>query len=186
MYSTNNEGKSVAAEGFIRTIKSKNYKYMTSISKNVYIDKFDDIVNEYNNTYDTTNKIKPIDVKDNTYINTDKDTNDNGPKFKVGHRVKISKYKNIFAKGYTPNWSEEIFVIKKVKNTVPWTYAINDLNGEEIMGTFYEKELQMTSQEEFRIEKVIKRKGDKMYVKWKGYDNSFNSWIDKASLVQRT
>ena len=186
MYSTNNEGKSVVAERFIRTIKSKNYKYMTSISKNVYIDKLDDIVNEYNNTYHTTIKIKPIDVKDNTYINTDKDTNDNGPKFKVGDRVKISKYKNVFAKGYTPNWSEEIFVIKKVKNTVPWTYAINDLNGEEIMGTFYEKELQMMSQEEFRIEKVIKRKGDKMYVKWKGYDNSFNSWIDKASLVQRT
>ena len=186
MYSTNNEGKSVVAERFIRTIKSKNYKYMTSISKNVYIDKLDDIVNEYNNTYHTTIKIKPIDVKDNTYINADKDTNDNGPKFKVGDRVKISKYKNVFAKGYTPNWSEEIFVIKKVKNTVPWTYAINDLNGEEIMGTFYEKELQMMSQEEFRIEKVIKRKGDKMYVKWKGYDNSFNSWIDKASLVQRT
>ena len=106
------------------------------------------------------------------------------PKFKVGDRVRISKYKNIFAKGYTPNWSEEVFVIKKVKNTVPWTYVINDLKGEEIMGTFYEKELQKTSQDQFRIEKVIKRKGDKMYVKWKGYDNSFNSWIDKKDLIK--
>ena len=130
--------------------------------------------------------MKPIDVKDNTYINNDKETNDKVPKFKVGDRVRVSKYKNILAKGYTPNWSEEISVIKKVKNTVPWTYVINDLNGEEIMGTFYEKEWQKTNQEEFRIEKVIKRKGDKMYVKWKGYDNSINSWIDKASLVQRT
>ena len=84
------------------------------------------------------------------------------------------------------NWSEEVFVIKKVKNTVPWTYVINDLNGEEIIGIFYEQELPKTSQEEFRIEKVIRRKGDKLYVTWKGYDNSFNSWIDKASLVQGT
>ena len=122
--------------------------------------------------------------KDNTYINTGKETNDKDPKFKLGDRVRISKYKIIFAKGYTPSWSEEIFVIKKVKNTVPWTYVINDLNGEEIMGTFFEKELQKTNQEEFRIEKVIKTKGDKMYVKWKGYDNSFNSWIDKKDLIK--
>ena len=183
MYSTHNEGKSVAAEGFIRTIKSKIYKYITSISKNVYIDKLDDIVDEYNNTYHTTIKMKPIDVKDNTYINTSKEINNKDPKVKVGDHVRISKYKNIFAKGYMPNWSEEVFVIKKIKNTVPWTYVIN---GEENIGTFYEKELQKINQEEFRIEKVIRRKGDKLYVKWKGYDNSFNSLIDKESLVQRT
>ena len=140
--------------------------YMTSISKNVYIDKLNDIVDKYNNTYHSTIKMKPIDVKDNTYINIDKEINNKDPKFKAGDRVRISKYKNNFAKGYTPNWSEEVFVIKKVKNTVPWTYVINDLNGEEITGTFYEKELQKANQEEFRIEKVIKRKGDKIYVKW--------------------
>ena len=162
MYSTHNEGKSVVAERFIRTLKSKIYKHMTSISKNVYIDKLNDIVNEYNNTYHTTIKMKPIDVKDNTYINTDKEINNKDPKFKVGDHVRISKHKNIFAEGFTPNWSEEVFVIKKVKNTVPWTYVINDLNGEEITGTFYEKELQKTNQEEFRIEKVIKRKGDQI------------------------
>ena len=83
--------------------------------------------------------MKHVDVKDNTYIDFNKEVNDKNPKFKVGDRVWISKYKNIFAKGYTPNWSEEIFVIKKVKNTVPWTYVINDLNGEEIVGKFYEK-----------------------------------------------
>ena len=179
MYSTHNEGKSVVAERFIRTLKNKVYKYMTSISKNVYIDKLDNIVDKYNNTYHTTIKMKPIDVKDNTYLNVDKEINNKDPKFKVGDRLRISKYKNIFAKGYMPNWSEEVFIIKKVKNTIPWTYVINDLNGEEIIGTFYEKELQKTNQEEFRIEKVIRRKGDKLYVKWKGYDNSFNSWTDK-------
>ena len=130
--------------------------------------------------------MKPIDVKDNTYINTSKEINNKDSKFKVGDYVRISKYKNIFAKGYMPNWSEEVFVIKIVKNTIPWAYVINDLNGEEIIGTFYEKELQKTNQEEFRIEKVIRRKVDKLYVKWKGYDNPFNSWIDKGNLVQRT
>ena len=145
MYSTHNEGRFVVAERFISTLKSKVYKYMTSISKNVYIDKLDDIVDEYNNTYHTTIKMKPINVKDNMYINTSKEINNKDPKFKAGDHVRISKYKNIFAKGYMPNWSEE-----------------------------------------FRIEKVIRRKGDKLYVKWKDYDNSFNSWIDKANLVQRT
>ena len=161
---------------------------MTSLPKNV--DKLDDIVNKYNNTYHRTIKMKLVDVKDNTYIDSvelhsSKEVNDKDPKFKVGDHVRISKYKNIFAKGYTPNWSEEVFVIKKVKNTVPWTYVINDLNGEEIIGTFYEKELQKTNQQEFRIEKVIKRKGDKFYVKWKGYNSSFKSWIDKKDLIKR-
>ena len=160
------------SERFVRTLKNKIHKYMTSISKNVYIDKLDNIVNEYNNTYHITIKMKPIDVKDNTYIDFGKKVNDNDPKFKVGDHIRIS---NIFAKGYTPNWSEEVFVIKEIKNTVPWIYVINDLNGEEVIGTFYENEMQKTNQQEFRIEKVIKKKGDKLYVKWKGYDNSFNS-----------
>ena len=158
MYSTHNEGKSVVAERSIRTIKNKIYKHMTSISKNVYIDKLDDIVNEYINIKRRATKMKPIDVKDNTYIGFGKKVNDNDPKFKVGDHVRISKYKNSFAKGYTPNWSEEVFVIKKIKNTVPWTYVIDDLNGEEFTGTFYEKELQKLDQQEFRIEKVIKKR----------------------------
>ena len=158
MYSTHNEGKSVVSERFIRTLKNKIYKYMTSISKNVYIDKLDDIVNEYKNTYHRTITMKPVDVKDNIYININKEINDKGPKFKVGDHVRKSKYKNIFAKGYTPNWSEEIFVVKKIQNTVPWVYVINDLNAEENIGTFYEKELQKINEEEFRMEKVIKKK----------------------------
>ena len=108
MYLIHNEGKSVVAEKFIRTLKTKIYKYMTSMSKNVYIDKLDDIVGEYNSTYHTTIKMKPVDVKDNTYIDFIKEVNDKDSKFKVGDHVIISKYKNSFAKGYTPNWSEEI------------------------------------------------------------------------------
>ena len=134
IYSIHNEGKSVVAERFIRTLRNKIYKYMTNI-KNVYTYKLDDIVNEYNNTYHRTTKMEPIDAKDNTYIDFGKEDNDNDPIFKIGDHVRISKYKNIFAKGYTRNWSEETFVIKKIKNTVSWTYVINDLNGEEIIGT---------------------------------------------------
>ena len=136
MYSIHNERKSVAAERFIRTLKNKIDKYLTSISKNVYIDKLDDIVNKYN-TYHRTIKMEPVDVKSSTYIDFHKENN----KFKVGHHVRMLKYENIFAKGCVPSWCEEVFVIKKVKNTVPWIYTINDFNNEEIVATFYEKEL---------------------------------------------
>ena len=96
------------------------------------------------------------------------------------------KYQNIkifLKKVYTPNWSKEVFPINKVKNTLPWTYFINDFNGEDIVGTFYENELQKTNQKVFRIEKLMKKKGDKLYVKWENYDSSFNSWIDKKGIV---
>ena len=149
----------------------------------MYIDKLDDIVNEYNNTYHNTIKMKLIDVKSSRYIDSSKEINKIDPKLKIGDIVRISKYKNNFAKGYTPNSSEDVFVLKRAKNTVPWIYVINDFNGEEIVGTFYEKELQKTNQKDFRIEKVIKRKGNELYVKWKGYDNPFNSWMDKKDIV---
>ena len=155
MYSTYNEGKSVVAERFIKTLKDNIYKHMTTISKNVYFDVLDDIVDEYNN-----------------------------PEFKVGYHVRISKFKNVFPKRYTPNWNEEIFIVKRIKNSVPWTYIINDLNGEEIVGSFYEKELPKTNQKEFRIEILIKRKENKIYIKCKGCNNSFNSCIDKKDPIK--
>ena len=108
-----------------------------------------------------------------------KEVNDKDPKRKVGDHIRISKYKNIFAEGYPPNWSEEVFLVSKIKNIVLWTYVIDDLNSEEIIGTFYEKELLKTNQNEFRIEKVTRREDDKLYIKWKGYDSLFNNWIDK-------
>ena len=118
-------------------------------------------VNKYNNTHHRTIKMKPVDVEWSTCITFGIKKNRKNPEFDIGNHVAISKYKTIFAKRYAPNWSEEAFVIKKVKNIVPWTYVIEDLNGEEIVGTF--------------CEKVIKRKGDELYVKCKGYGNSFNS-----------
>ena len=183
IYSTFNEEKSVVAERFIKTLKNKVFKHMTAISKNTYFNVLDDIVYKYNNTVHRTKKMKPIDVTSDFYAEYNDDSNKKDHKFKVGDHVRISKYKNIFAKGYTPNWSEEVFVVSKIKNTVPWTYVISDLNGKEILGSFYEKEFQKTNQENFRIEKVIKTEGDKLYVKWKGYDNSLNSWIDKKDIA---
>ena len=115
MYLIHNEEKAVIAERVVRTLKTKTYKYMTLVSKNVYINKLDGIVDEYNNTYRKTIKMKPTDVKDNTHINFKKEINVKDPKFKVGDHVRISKCKNIFAKRYTPNWSKEVFVIRKLK-----------------------------------------------------------------------
>ena len=128
-------------------------------------------------------KMKPEDVSDNVLVEYAEESNKEDPKFRVGDNVRVSKHKNIFAKGYTSNWSEKFFILSKTQNTVPWTYLTNDLNGEEIKGIFYEKELRKTDQKEFKIEKVIKKKGDKMYMKWKGYDNSFNSWINKKDTI---
>ena len=142
MYSTFNEGKSVVVERFIRRLKNKLHKHMTATGKNVYYDVLDDIVNEYNNTKHNTIKMKPKDVGNNNkrvYID---EHNEKRSRFKVGDRVRISKFKNIFAKEYTPNWSREIFIVDKINDTVPYTYNIKDLNDEEIIGSFYDRELQ--------------------------------------------
>ena len=117
-----------------------------------------DAVNKYNNTFHRTIQMKPIDIKDTTYLDSKKEVNDKDPKFKFGDHVRISKYKYIFGKGYTPNWSEEVFIINKIKNTVPWPYVINDLNGEEIIGTFYEKKLQKTNLKELELKKYLRKK----------------------------
>ena len=165
MYAIHNQGKSVVTERFITTLKTKIQKYIPSISKNVYIDKVDNIVNEYNNTYHRTIKMKPVDVKDNTYIDLiESHSNDKDPKFKVGDHVRFSTYKHCFGKGYTPSWSEEFFGITKVTNTVPWTYIINDLMVKKLLEHFMKK----------NYKKLINKN-----VKWKGYVTSFNSWIDK-------
>ena len=128
--------------------------------------------------------MRPVGVKYNTYINFGRAVNDEDPKFQVGDYARISKYKNIFTKKYTRNCSEEFFVISKIKNAVPSTYVIKDLNSEEINGAFYEKELRKTNQEKLRVDKVITKKGNEFYVKWKGYDNSFNSSINQKDIVK--
>ena len=143
MHSNFNGGKSVVAERFIRTLKNKLYRHMTATGKNAYYDVLDDVANEYNNTKHNTIKMKPKDVGDNkrVYIN---EHNEKDSRFKVGDRVRISKFKIIFAKGYAPNWSKEIFIVDKINDTVPYTYNLKDLNYEEIKGSFYYRELQKT------------------------------------------
>ena len=152
---------------------------MTANSKNVNFDALDVIVGEHNNIYHKTIKMKPIDVKNYSYA---EESNEEDPKFKVADHVRISKYKNIFTKGYALIGVKRF--IREIKNTVPWTYVISDLNREKIVGSFYERELQKTNQKEFRIEKILKTKGSKLYVKWKGDKNSFNSWIDKKDPIK--
>ena len=143
MHSAYNEGKSVVAERFIGTLKNKLYKHVTATGKNIYYDVLDDIVNEYNNTKHSNIKMKPKDVGDNKRLYID-EHNETDSTFKVGDRARISKFKNIFAKGYTPNWSKEIFIVDKINDIVPYTYNLKDLNGQEIKGSFYDRELQKT------------------------------------------
>ena len=161
MYSTYNERKSVIAEKFIRTLKNKIFHHMTAVSKNVYFDVLDNILNKFNNTVCRTIKMKPIDVTFDSYAEYNENSNVIQPKFKVGYHVRTSKHKIVFAKGYTQNWSDDVFVVSKINDTFPWIYKISDLNSEKIAGSFYEKELQKTSQEKFRMKKVLKIKGDK-------------------------
>ena len=136
MYSTFNEGKSVVAERFIRTLKNKLFKHMTATGKNAYYHVLDDIVNKYNNTKHNTIKMKIEYI----LISIIKKS----ARYNIGDRVRISKFKNIFVKGYTPNWSRETFIINKINDTVPYTYNLKDLNDEEIIGSFYDRELQKT------------------------------------------
>ena len=128
--------------------------------------------------------MKPVDAGDDSFAEYNEESNEKDPKFKVGDHVRISKFKMYLQRVIHLIGVKKCLLLKKIKNTVPWTYAVSDLNDEEIVECFYEKELQKTNQNKFRIEKVIKRKGNKLYVKWKGYNNSFNSCIDKKDLIK--
>ena len=149
IYPTYNEEKSVVAERFIRMLKNKIFKHMTAISKSVYWNVLDDIVNKYNNADHRTIKIKPVDVTSDSYAKYDKDSYVTKPKLKFGDNVRISKYRNIFAKGYTENWSEEVFVVSKIKSAVPWANVISDLNGEPIAGSFIKENCQKVVKKNF-------------------------------------
>ena len=191
LYSTEIEEKSSVVKRWIRTMKEKMWKYFSANSKNVYINVLPDLVREYNNTRHSSVKMtqRKASKKGNelgVWRNLYRDhleIKDIKPKFSVGDKVRISKKKKTFEKRYTTRWTEEIFMIVGVKLTSPLTYKIADLNGEEITGTFYEPEWQKTSQELFRIEKVIKRGKKKSLVKWKGYSDDFNSWVDDKDIV---
>ena len=192
LYSTENEEKSSVCERWNRTIKSKMWKQFTVQGNTMYLDMLPKILKQYNNTKHSSIKMTPIEAskKNNeglVYFNLygDMETLKQKPKFKKGDKVRISKYKrNVFDKGYTPNWSEELFTIDKIQSTIPITYKIKDLNNEEIKGSFYEPELLEAKQDVFRIDKVIRRdyKKKQVLVKWKGYSDEFNSWIPIKNL----
>ena len=190
LYSTENEEKSSIAERWNRTMKEKMFKYFTANNTNKYIDVLDDFVDKYNNTWHSSIILTPVEVRKiiNTitvYRNLYQDLTRRPihAKFKIGDKVRSLKKKKFFEKGFTPNWTE-VFTVSKIQRTNPVTYKITDLNDEEIQGTFYEQEIQKTTQEVFRIEKIVKKDKTKSLGKWKGYPASFNSWVDNKDLIK--
>ena len=191
LYSTENEEKSSIVERWIRTIKEKMWKYFTDNNTYNYMSVLPDLLEDYNNSVHSSTKFTPIDASKeeneltvwrNLYPDRLK-INKLTPKFSVGDEVRIIKKKKVFEKGYTTRWTEEIFTIKEIRDTKPITYKLSDLQGEEIKGTFYEPELQKTEQQLYRIEKIIKKEKNKSFVKWKGYSDKFNSWVDNKNLI---
>ena len=199
LYWTENEEKSSVVERWNRTIKSRMWKYFTKNRTGVYIDVLPSIIEKYNNTYHRSIKCSPSDARKpsnyqhvfNALYNVENVNDINTlrppPKFKVGDQVRISKLKKKFEKGYTANWTEEVFTIEKVQATIPYTYKLKDTRNETIQGTFYEPELQLTNQTTFRIEKVLRRRTTKegkkeILVKWVGYSPAFNQWIPETDI----
>ena len=193
-YSTYGEHKSVVVERFNRTLKEIMWKRFTAENTRNWIDMLDKLLHDYNNRFHSTIGMTPVEasLKENEMIVLENINNKtrNVPKakakFKVGDKVRISRIKAIFEKGYLPNWSEELYVVDKVQKTTPVTYVVKDLLGETIKGSFYTEELQKTSQEEFRVEKVIRKKKidgvEHALVKWSGYSDKFNQWIPTSDL----
>jgi len=184
IYCTENEEKSSVCERWNRTKKTKMYKQFTIQTKTVYIDILTKILSSYNNSKHRSIGMTPIEARQpenygKAYFNLYGDLESSStPVLEIGDIVRLSKYKRkTFDKGYTTNWTEEVFIIDKIQETNPITYKIRDLNGELIKGTIYKEELQRTDQKVYRIEKVIRKTRDKALVKWKGYPDKFNSWV---------
>ena len=193
-FHTENEEKTSVVERWNRTMKNRMWKMFTANNNTVYWDKLDKLVDNYNNTKHSSVKMTPNEAsqkenEENVFVNLYGDLiywKPKKPKCAIGDKVRILKYKRrVFDKGYTPNWTEEVFIVDKILPTKPVTYEIVDSMGEKIEGSFYEKELQKAKQQTFRIEKVIRRdnKKKKALVKWEGYSDKFNSWISFRDLV---
>ena len=192
MYSTFNEGKAVVIERFNRTLKNIMFKYFTANGTYKYIDILSSLINEYNNKKHSSTKLSPKSKYLQLSEDSDKKNFTSDKKlpisydFKIGDKVRISKFKKKFEKGYTPNWTEEIFTIYAINMTNPVTYLIKDLNNNVIKGSFYKQELQKTTgQEIFRISKIIKKKNKNAFVSWEGYGPEFNSWIPISSIQKK-
>ena len=188
---TKNEEKSSVAERWKRTMKEKMFKYFTANNTNKYIDVLGEFADKYNNTWHSSINMTPVEASNKENEETvyrslypDLTRRPIHAKFKIGDKVRSLKKNKFFEKGFTQNWTEEVFTVSKVQRTDPITYKIADYNDEEIQGTFYEQELQKTTQEVFRIEKVVTKGKTKSLVKWKGYPASFNSWVDNKNLIK--
>ena len=173
--------KCAVVERFNRTLKSRIWKYFTKSRLFRYVDVLPDIVAGYNNSHHRTIGTTPASMTEETLVPPKPAPHQQDPGLKVGDKVRISKAKNVFEKGYLPNWTEEIFTIARCLNTKPRVYELKDYYGEPIRGTFYAQELQKTDVEEYWIEKVIKKQGDRALVKWAGYKNP--KWIPSADIV---
>ena len=191
LYSTENEEKSSIVERWIRTMKEKMWKYFTDNNTYNYMSVLPGLLEDYNNTVHLSIKMSPIDASKkkneltvwrNLYPDRFK-TNRLTPKFSVGDFVRITKKKKVFEKGYTTRWRKETFKIKKIRDTNPITYIIEDLKKEEIEGTFYEPELQKTEYQLYKIEKVLEKNNGKSLVKWKDYSDEYNSWVDNKHII---
>ena len=194
LYHAQNEEKSSVVERWNRTMKNKMWKMFSANNNTVYWDKLDKLVDDYNNRKHSSIKMSPREAskkknEKQVFTNLYEDEiflKPKKPKCLIGDKVRLSKYKRrVFDKGYTPNWTEEVFVIEKGNSTKPVTYNVVDLVGEKVEGSFYEKELQKAKQQTFRIEKVVRRdnKKKKALVKWKGYSDKFNSWVSFKDLI---
>ena len=191
LYSTENEEKSSVVEQWNRTMKEKMFKYFSANSTRKYINVLDEMVNNYNNTKHSSIKMTPVEASDKKKnknrvwmnLNGKARTNPMKPKFLVGEKMRITKKKTVFEKGYPPKWTEEVFTVSQIQYTDPPTYKISDYHGEEIQGTYYEQEMQKTHQDIFRIEKIIRKQKNKSFVKWYGYPDSLNSWVDNKELI---
>lgn len=191
-YSTHSDKKASIVERFNRTLKNKMWKWFTANGKYTWLNILPNLLRKYNNTVHRTIKMKPIDVNKNNEkevllrINKQKQLtfNKKPPKFKIGDRVRISKYKKVFAKGYLPNWTNELFTVYNVKSTVPRTYILKDDKGNVLEGGFYEQEISKTKFDDvYLIEKNLKSKGEKVFVRWLGYDKSYDSWINRSNII---
>ena len=190
MYFTFNEGKAVVIKRFNRTLKNIVWKYFTANNTRFYHEALGQVVKNYNDKVHSTIKMTPKEAskdinREKVYFNIIRKQNKSRTsiKYKKGDKVRISKYKRHFEKGYTPNWTEEIFTIDKINMTNPVTYQVRDLNNENILGSFYTGELFPAKKNIFRIEKVIKRKNKKALVKWVGYSDKHNSWVQFSDLI---
>ena len=191
LYSTENEEKSSVIERFNRTIKQQMWKMFSANNNTIYFDKIGELLKTYNSSFHRSVKMAPIsasDIKNKHQVFANLYSDEiykqvKKPKFQIGDKVRISKYKRkLFDKGFTPNWTEEVFVINDILHTKPVTYRLVDLQGEAVTGSFYEPELQKTTQEIFRIEEVIHRDKKRALVKWRGYPAQFNSWVPISEL----